>query len=67
MTGVIQEVKFFFKIVLVYDFSFESCDVAHVFRCFVKMLRSEYLFCLCTKASLTSLSAVHILEQTRSV
>ena len=38
MTGVIQEVKFFFKIVPVYDFSFESCDAAHVFRCFVQEL-----------------------------
>ena len=38
MTSVIQEVKFFFKNVPVYDFSFESCDVAHVFRCFVQEL-----------------------------
>ena len=38
MTSVIQEVKFFSKFVLVYDFSFESCDVAHVFRCFMQEL-----------------------------
>ena len=44
MTGVIQEVRFLFKIVPVYDFSFESCDVAQVSRCFVQELNGMLKF-----------------------